>query len=249
MKIEKLNDNQIRCTLNKQDLTERQLRLSELAYGTEKAKALFQDMIQQAFYQFGFEAHDIPLMIEAIPVDHECLVLIITKVENPDELDTRFSKFTDETDFNEKEEEDSEAYADEIINTFEQLEQILTEEEKKEITDFNTINDKVTGEKGHRTADMIKIFSFRSLEEVTRMSYQIANMYFGESDLYKDPAQGRYYLIISKAQHTPREFNKVCNIISEFGTTEQVVYAAESYIFEHFEPIIKESAIHLLSVL
>ena len=39
MKIEKVNDNQIRCTLSKDDLLERQLRISELAYGTEKAKA------------------------------------------------------------------------------------------------------------------------------------------------------------------------------------------------------------------
>ena len=38
MKIEKINENQIRCTLNKDDLVDRQLRISELAYGTEKAK-------------------------------------------------------------------------------------------------------------------------------------------------------------------------------------------------------------------
>ena len=59
MKIEKVSDNQIRCTLNKSDLIDRELRISELAYGTEKAKALFRDMIQQAFYEFGFEVDDI----------------------------------------------------------------------------------------------------------------------------------------------------------------------------------------------
>ena len=35
MKIEKVNDNQIRCTLTKSDLADRQIKLSELAYGTE----------------------------------------------------------------------------------------------------------------------------------------------------------------------------------------------------------------------
>ena len=68
MKIEKVNDNQIRCTLTREDLAERQIKLSELAYGTEKAKMLFRDMMQQAAYEFGFEADDIPLMIEAIPL-------------------------------------------------------------------------------------------------------------------------------------------------------------------------------------
>ena len=93
MKIEKLNDNQIRCTLTHADLAERQLKLSELAYGTEKAKSLFHDMMQQAAFEFGFEAEDIPLMIEAIPASSDSIVLIITKVEDPEELDTRFSKF------------------------------------------------------------------------------------------------------------------------------------------------------------
>ncbi len=32
----------------------------------------------------------IPLMIEAIPISMDSIVLIITKVEDPDELDTRF---------------------------------------------------------------------------------------------------------------------------------------------------------------
>ena len=93
MKIEKVNDNQIRCTLTKSDLIERQIKISELAYGTEKAKSLFRDMMQQASYEYGFEAEDIPLMIEAIPINSECIVLVITKVEDPEELDTRFSKF------------------------------------------------------------------------------------------------------------------------------------------------------------
>ena len=84
MKIEKINDNQIRCTLTQADLADRELKLSELAYGTEKAKSLFHDMMQQAAAEFGFEAEDIPLMIEAIPTSSDSIVLIITKVEDPE---------------------------------------------------------------------------------------------------------------------------------------------------------------------
>ena len=63
MKIEKVNENQIRCTLTREDLASRELKISELAYGTEKAKTLFRDMMKQANCEFGFEAEDIPLMI------------------------------------------------------------------------------------------------------------------------------------------------------------------------------------------
>lgn len=94
MKIERLSENQIRCTLNKADLNEKHLKISELAYGTQKARELFRDMIQQASAELGFEIDDTPLMVEAIPVSPDCLILIVTKVEDPEELDTRFSRFS-----------------------------------------------------------------------------------------------------------------------------------------------------------
>ena len=96
MKIEKLNENQIRCTLSREDLDSRKIRLSELAYGSEKAKSLFRDLMLQASEQFGFEVNNTPLMIEAIPVSKDSIVLIVTKVEDPDELDSRFARFSPE---------------------------------------------------------------------------------------------------------------------------------------------------------
>ena len=48
MKIERVNDNQIKCTLTGSDLSARNLSLSELAYGTDKARSLFQEMLQKA---------------------------------------------------------------------------------------------------------------------------------------------------------------------------------------------------------
>ena len=38
MKIEKVNDHQIRCTLTKADLADRELKISELAYGTRESQ-------------------------------------------------------------------------------------------------------------------------------------------------------------------------------------------------------------------
>ena len=93
MKLERLNENQIRCTLTSEDLASRHIRLAELAYGSEKARSLFRDMMTQARTKLGFDAENIPLMIEAIPVSSDSIILVITKVEDPEELDTRFARF------------------------------------------------------------------------------------------------------------------------------------------------------------
>ena len=58
MKFEKINDKQIRCTLDNSDLGERGINLSELAYGSEKAKTLFREMLQKASVELGFETEN-----------------------------------------------------------------------------------------------------------------------------------------------------------------------------------------------
>ncbi len=257
MKIEKISDNQIRCTLNKSDLIDRELKISELAYGTEKAKALFRDMIQQAFYEFGFEVDDIPLMIEAIPVSTECLILVITKVEDPDELDTRFSKFSS---FNvhentEMHEPDEDSYADEIINCFDQAEDDLSEDimenSKEEILEAPEVaqNDPIDKPGVHVPSNLVKIYTFRSLQEVTQLAYIMVGTYNGVNTLYKNPVTAIYYLVISISDHTPEEFNKVCNIISEYGRVERSTYASSTYYDEHFEVIVRDHALQILSVM
>ena len=257
MKIEKINENQIRCTLSKADLVDRQLRISELAYGTEKAKALFREMMQQASAEFGFEADDIPLMIEAIPVSPECLVLVITKVEDPDELDTRFSKFSpdqsDESGTNDTEE----AYVDEIINCFDQINELL--DDRKSANHYNDISSLSTDDSTDKklesfvqsqttiTTNMTKVFTFSNLQEIISLSAHLSQYYFGENQVYKNPQNGVYYLCISKSNHTPEEFNKICNIVSEYGIPEKTTYATLDYFKEHFECVIKSDAIMVLS--
>ncbi len=260
MKIEKLSERQIRCTLNRDDLVDRELRISELAYGSEKAKALFRDMMQQANYEFGFEAEDIPLMIEAIPVSPECLILVITKVEDPDELDTRFSKFSpsteDDSDDSYDDDEDD-SYADEIINCFEQISDLLDDtiaDDKEEFIPLAEVlqekeNNKESEDKksvSYQT-NLLKIYSFASLNEVIQLSRIIASYYAGVNSLYKNPVSNIYYLVISKTEHTPEDFNKICNIISEYGKVERSTYASQYYYQEHYEVIVKDNAIQILS--
>lgn len=264
MKIEKISERQIRCTLSRDDLVDRELRISELAYGSEKAKALFRDMMQQANYEFGFEAEDIPLMIEAIPVSPECLILVITKVEDPDELDTRFSKFSPDSDEHEDlyDDDAEESYADEIINVFGQMDDLIGDSSEEEKEDFVPLAEALSINKDDSQEEesanqksvsyqtnLMKVYSFQSLSEVIKLSSVIANYYKGSNSLYKNPVNATYYLVITKSNHTPEEFNKICNIISEYGRTERTTYASGYYYEEHFEVIVKDNAVQVLSVL
>lgn len=260
MKIEKVNEHQIRCTLTREDLATRELKISELAYGTEKAKNLFRDMMRQASFECGFEAEDIPLMIEAIPLSSECIVLIITKVDDPEELDTRFSKFApsihdDDDDFDDDDAEDlTEIFsdgADEVLNMLRKMSGTdVTDDSGKTPAPADTAAAKHNASRETTPAAVqpsSKLFSFSTLHDVTRLAHVISPYYKIGNTLYKDEATGSYLLLINSTGQNAADFNRICNLISEYGRPEKAVISAKAYLEEHFEPLIKDHAIEALA--
>ena len=266
MKIERISENQIRCTLSKHDLMERHLKISELAYGSDKAKELFRDMMEQANIDLGFDADDIPLMIEAIPTSRESIVLVITKVDNPEEFDERFSRFglnqqTMEYDegqdyeFVEDEEEDSGDETPEIVNCFEQLHDLLEEAGAKANAEFVPLSESLQGKKksgkakknkAERLSDSVRVFSFDSLNVLISLAHMTNPQYTAKNTVWKDPVTKRYYLLVNRG-HGKNIFQSTCSLLSEFGKEEVVTYATQAYYNEHFQIIIKDRALTQLA--
>lgn len=247
MRIEKINDNQIRCTLTRDDLANRQIKLSELAYGTEKAKELFRDMMQQASLEFGFEADNIPLMIEAIPLPNECIVLIITKVEDPEELDTRFAKFAPGGDVVPEEPGDLSGIlpegADNVLDIFRKL-------IDKKLQEVNADTKEQKAEQAVSLAseiDLTRMYSFPDLDTIIDAAHVLQGFYQGQNSLYRLKKDGDYCLILHKSSHSPEDFNKISNILSEYGSNERYSTAGEAYLAEHEELLIAGEALQKLA--
>ncbi|MCL2865239.1 MAG: adaptor protein MecA [Lachnospiraceae bacterium] len=238
MKIEKLNDNQIRCTLTQADLAARHLKLSELAYGTEKAKSLFRDMMQQASFDFGFEAEDIPLMIEAIPASADSIVLIITKVEDPEELDTRFSKFTPFGSL-------------EASNSYEQANKLEGAEGFMDLV--NKVKEATSGTSFPAQPEIIensinlRLFSFVHIDRVISAAKLLATSYHGSNTLYYDSDAELYMLTLTQSEHSTSDFNKLCNMLSEYASSEKASGIILAFLEEHCQTIISSNAIQKLA--
>lgn len=247
MKLEKINDNQIRCTLTSDDLANREIKLSELAYGTEKAKDLFRDMMQQAQYELGFEADNMPLMIEAIPVSSDSIVLIITKVEDPEELDTRFSKFSsggeDSLDMPEKQQFSG---ADDILDLVKKIYEAKARA-KHEREAQRKSEEQPSAEPDSEAVNLIRVFSFETLDEVIGASKGLNNYFTGQNTLYKTARTPAYQLVLHQSGCSAEEFNKVCNILSEYGAGSAFSASAEAFMREHGEILVDNGALLKLS--
>jgi len=256
MKIEKVNDHQIRCTLTKADLADRELKISELAYGTEKAKSLFRDMMQQASAKFGFEADDIPLMIEAIPLNSDCIVLIITKVEDPEELDTRFSKFAPSV--HEDSELSDDSFIEDLSHTGEEVLDLFKKikEHAASIAKASSDTDAITSDKTASAEETteetssqnsLRIFGFDSLHDLFKPASFVTAFYNGENFLYKNPENNGYTLIVTRGSDKKESFNRACNILSEYGHLQKNTPNNEIFFAEHYELISGPDALQKLN--
>ncbi len=252
MKIEKISDNQIKCTLTQQDLKDHNIQISELAYGSEKAKALFREMMTQAFQEVGFNAENIPLMVEAIPEKQNSLVLIITKVDNPDEIDSRFSKLSPSSVQANVENEVHVEGADDIIDVFRRLRESKKASAKGRDSQGSGNAKQTAGAaagkaKEKEPLNLIRFYRFSTLDHVISAAEALGKFYNGENSLYHSKKKGSYFLVVHQSSCTPEEFNKVCNILSEYAAGQTYQHAAEAYLSEHEETVIAHNAIQQLA--
>ncbi len=220
MKIEKVNSNQIKCILNKGDLLSREIKVSELAYGTEKAQELFKDMMDQASSEFGFEANNVPLMIEAVPLSTDSIMLIITKVENPEELEDKFTgvPVSDARKF----------------------------KKKSTISKEEALNSTGPDEPISINIPSYMVYSFDKLDPITDIAPRLLHYPIDSSSLYLDREEGKYYLILSMDSIERNVLRVLRGALSDYGEPVPFRVADSSYYDEHSELLIKDNALKAL---
>ena len=241
MKIEKIDENSIALIINNEELRNRNLKMSDLSYGSDKAKDLLVEIMNQAKTEVGFNP-DAPLAVEAVPLKDGDIKLIVTKVYNPDELDARYSRFTpmkhDKLPF---------TIMQMLEDTIDKFEEALKQNNTKGINEVNNVEKLEI----RKETDQIVIFEFDDLDKASDACKNVK--YFDYvSVLYKDEKSKKYYLVLSISGNVPKvvieDFNKVCNSLAEHGVRIRgKVGMNQAYYEEHYKIIIKEDAVNKLS--
>ena len=255
MKIERINENQIRCTLNRSDLADRQIELSELAYGSDKARRLFHELIQTAAAEVGFDVENMPLMVEAIPMSMDSIVLIVTRVEDPDELDTRFSRFSPGTEEDWSEADPMDDLMSGLLEGADLLKELLqktTDQASSQTIPKISSNSQETSSSDQPSASTMaatpsaRLFSFGSLDAVTQAAAAISGVILVHSTLYKDSTNGQYFLCLHCGEDEDA-FRRTCNTLSEYGTLRHSSAGVLAYCEEHCEILIANRALDKLA--
>ena len=245
MKIEKINDSQIRCILTKNELEMRDLKLSEIAYGSAKVKKLFRDMMQLAYVQCGFEAENIPLAIEVVPF-RDYASITITKVEDPEELDTRYSRFAPGVD-------SQGGLLSELDKIFRSITSAAPTQSDGDLPFGDEVIEPLPFANRQEPSDQVvfkeavnRYFYFDTWEELFDLAGSTKDVSAFDSTLYRtlnEGQEGEYLLEIIKGDLSDEEFADICSFVSEFGSMASTVETFPYYITEHYEVLIKDDAL------
>lgn len=247
MKIERINENQIRCTLTREDLAERQIELSELAYGSEKARRLFHEMIQAAADEVGFDVENSPIMVEAIPLSMENIMLIVTRVEDPDELDTRFSRFSPANEEEWTELQDLNDLTQNLLDGADDMPEPASQDSHTPQACPHLTPAPKTVPRELPDAPSFRLFDFSNLDAAIDAACAVKGMILVQSTLYKTP-EGTYILVIRRGTDEDT-FHRIANILSEYGILKNSRTGALAYCEEHCEAIIASRALDKLAKL
>lgn len=95
MRIEKINDKQIRVVITNKDLTQYHITTDDLKYGNKVSQEFFKSIMETAKAEYGFNPSMAPVAMEAIPLKNSVMI-VMTIVEDAEEADPAFASFRDE---------------------------------------------------------------------------------------------------------------------------------------------------------
>ncbi len=234
MKFESINRNKFKCTITQKDLSDRNMRLNDLAYGSEQSRSLFREIMQGAGRELNFDTENMPISIEAIPMADGSLQLVISREEYPDQLDARFSDF-------------SEGFED---YSLEGVTNALAGRAADDILDFfkgMPASDDTAEAPVVADDSFSRTYSFTKLSDLTALSKVLASFYSGDNSLYYDPVEKAYYLVFRKGDTTPELFNRVCNISAEYAVSDRFSDSFIGYLSERCKLVSAHEGVQILA--
>ena len=234
MKIELINENSIRCTINRKEFEDYKIGFSELIEGKGNTNKLFKRIMLLANEKFGFEPNENPLIIEATASMPGDIVFTITNVDGNTDISGLRKAI---------EEKRAGAAKNQIHRKIQNIEsgqeQIL--EKVNEFSDgalFDLDNEE--------EEDVMFIFSGRnSFMNLCSVAKLVKGIFCGRSNLYF--YKGAYILIIDKRTDATDRYVYTYDIISEYADSTRFSDIDVNIFLEHGNPIFEEDALKKLA--
>ena len=229
MKIEKINDNQIRFIFMPQDLADRNIDINDfVAHPPNGSHGLFQEITGILQSDYGFAPIGTPLMFEAT-MSNDSLCVTVTRM-NPDAMG---------------------GFQNMLGGMMSQINpQMLAGHNGFVQTHIPNAqqpqaNPKKKAAKSLPPRDYI-LYSFDNLDILAMVASRIGSNFLGGSHVYK--IEGKYHMLLQITGMSDIMIRKLEGLLCEFGKRELSGPIARNKMLEHGEVIIAEDAVRKLKL-
>ena len=226
LKIERVSDNQVKFILDNSDLLEKNIKITELAYGSEKTQVLFREMLDRAYAECGFEVENVPIMIEAIPVASDSIIIIVTKVANGGDIEAKFNNFFQKPNEHNKMPRNNSDLGARMANPF-----------------VNPPAKQPPAPK-RPPRENVYVYSFKQIDDAISLCARLADIFDGQSSMYK--YNDKYFMVFDNRRVT-RSTRGLQSILNEYGKKHVSGEITKFYLTEHGETMIAKDAVRLLA--
>ena len=249
MKVEKINDNQVRFEFVAQDLAERNINISDIVtQSATTTQGLFREITSILHEEYDFAAIGTPLVFEAT-MYNDTLSVLVTKMAGNDEYG----------EYNEN--PGMPNFKNIIGDIMTQMKNSGYNQDGLEFVSANIhpIGGFQSGNIPHRgwAQGNIKarankknqdkpesgyaVFSFENFDMLAAAASSIPEAYYGRSHVYK--LEGKYHLILQNVGNSSYSTKRFESQLCEWGQKKATSLITYNQMLEHGEAIIAEEAI------
>ena len=248
MRITKIDDQTMECVLASEDMANRGISLEELSYTSPVMRSLVHDLAIFLAKKYSFGTKESPaVVVDAIPLSDGSLDLVFSTDAYTDDLDPRYSNFSDRTEVESADTSDNNSVSgDEIPSTIgDILKSIFEAVASNGQADKYLLRHDSTDE-GDSWSEAI--YEFDSLDDVTRAISMLDSHLDISVGIYRSRS-GIYLVPVHYYNLSDDTIIKISDVFCEFGYPKEISIGTDLYIAEHCEKLASVMTLIVLKLL
>ncbi len=160
-------------------------------------------------------------MIEAVPLSQESIMIVVTKIEDPAQIDDRLGALGERPTHRTFKSQDDEDHT-------------------------HTHKSALPKKTSKQAKNIVMIYSFSSLDDITSAGHRINPIYCGMNSVYKED-KSTYFLVLHPNFMHKTTQPQLEAVLDDFGSKHVSSSLGERYLMEHSTLLIKDKAIEVLT--
>lgn len=245
MDFRRIDNKTVQCILSEEEMNAYGFQVEDFFSNQEKSRDFLEHIVEKAEEEVGYESKGGMVSMQIMKMPNNDLAITFSERDKEDGFFNVLQQLHQLAGFFDPEAVDqihTEGETEELADSVEENKQDTEEEYRQHMKEV----EKRKREKEKQKIISPKVFRFESFHALEQLVTSVEMDKPITSVIYKDENDNCYYLLVKKGKLKRKEYQWLCQRISEFGVLSSEQPLAEQFCKEHFEVFIPKQAFRIL---